>query len=166
MFKSPLIIITRQHFCWVRVSLSVIWLVFAGCGIDKETELAWQQNCKEALLNGYTNFKGHYVNVDIALYIFSYNYPSNIKDAKEAFSQLKAQGVGEGYVTFSETGDELVIRKVLKSQDPDIGDCFYEFRFMIDTQRRKITVMRAHWDSEEIKLQPEFIRLQRSYIWK
>lgn len=137
----------------------IVFMNLVSTTIGRRTEQAWQRNFSEALLDGYTSFKGHYVNVDIAAYIFSYNYSNSAKDAEEAFIELKEQLTPEFYV-FSESPDELVLRQPI-SYSTDGG--FNEYRFMIDSESKILTVMYANLDSQtELKQHEKLIEHLRT----
>ena len=112
--------------------------------VDYNTEQAWQRNFKEALLEGYTDFKSHCVNVDFAVYIFSYTYPAtSYKMSSDVIDTLKTQLVRD-YTVVSECSNELVLQRSIW-----YSKCngFDEYRFLINQKLKRITVMFANLDS-------------------
>jgi hypothetical protein len=123
--------------------VSVTWILLSACNSkpDSATEKAWQTSFRNALVVGYLNFKGHYVDSDTSVYIFSYIVPSTIQMAT-VFPTIKKQI--SDYELISESDNELVLRQSGKNKQKK---AFNEYRFLMDEQHRKVTVMFLSIDS-------------------
>lgn len=137
----------------IALLISLILLHSCNSKPSQEIEQKWQQSFRAALINGYTNFKGHFVDTDVSVHIFSYQFPSKLS-SKEIFPALREQL--KGYTVVSEANNELVLRRYGTIQSHEVFD---EYRFLINEQGRKITVMFASLDSpSEIKNHSTFIK--------
>ncbi len=139
----------------LAIVLLISLLILLSCDSkpSQDIEQKWQQSFRDALIDGYVNFKGHFVDTDASVYIFSYQSPPKFAP-KEIFSILREQL--KGYNVMSESKDELVLRR---SGTGQMHEAFDEYRFLIDEQHRKIIVMFASVDSPvEIKNYPAFIK--------
>jgi len=118
-------------------------LVLCSCGSkpDSATEQTWQNSFREVLIDGYSNFRGHFVDSDVAVYIFSYQLPAQLR-SKNLFSILRKRI--PGYTAVAESDNELVFRRsgTLKG-----FECFDEYRLLADDQQKIVTVMFASLDS-------------------
>jgi hypothetical protein len=138
-----------------KIVLLISLILFLSCNSkpSQEIEQEWQQSFRKALINGYTNFKGHFVDADASVYIFSYQFPAKLP-SKEIFSILWEQI--KGYNVISESKDELVLRRSGTFQTHEVFD---EYRFLINEQRGKIIVMFARLNSlVKMKNHPFFIK--------
>jgi len=139
-----------KHFLIMPLLFSLTVLFSCDSKPDHKTEQAWQQSFREALIDGYTDFRGHFVDTDASVYIFSYQSPPELA-AKDIFSILRKQI--RGYNATSESNDELVLQRLGTSQR---HEAFDEYRFLISDS--KVTVMFASLDSPaEIKNHRYFI---------
>lgn len=137
----------------ITLLISLIILLSCDSKPSQGIEQKWQQSFREALIDGYTNFKGHFVDADASVYIFSYQFPAKLP-SKEIFSILRERI--KGYNVISESKDELVLRRSGTFQTHEVFD---EYRFLINEQHRKITVMFASLDSPaEIKNHHIFVK--------
>ncbi len=111
-----------------------------------DLEQAWQKNAREALIEGYSHFKAHYLNSDAAVYIYSYRLPLNLS-AEDALAVLRQQipTADKRYAVISESPTELVFRRPAYNYSEDVG--FDEYRVLVDDQQKRITVMFANLDS-------------------
>lgn len=150
---------TRVHSILLMLLTCLIVLCSCDSKPNPETERAWQQSFRVALIDGYTNFKGHLVDADTAVYIFSYEFPPQLK-AQNVLSTLRKQI--SDYTIVAESKNELVLKRIGKSAG---FQAFDEYRFLLDEQHGKITVMFASIDSPvELKNYPIFVeKFQKIY---
>ena len=121
-------------------------LLSSGCDvttdiITPDTERAWQKNMSEALIPGYSGFKGHWVDSDIAAYIFSYRCPPSLS-GPDVFSILKKQI--PNFKVQSQSDSILVLTCSLTYSGPGGFD---EWRFYYDQNSGIMTVLFANLDS-------------------
>lgn len=117
-------------------------LLSAGCDvITPDTEKAWQKNMSKALIPGYFGFKAHWVDSDIAAYIFSYKCPSSLSGS-EVFSILKKQI--PDFKLQSQSDSILVLTYPVTYSGPGGFD---EWRFYYDEKSGVMTVLFANLDS-------------------
>jgi hypothetical protein len=105
------------------------------------TAEAWQKNFKRGIIPNYTDFRAHWVSVDIAAYIFSYRCPTGLTD-RNAFKILKDQI--PNYTVNAEGAGELVLRQPVTYSGPG---GFNEWRFLYDQSSERMTVLFANLDS-------------------
>lgn len=128
-------------------TLSLLIVFSCDSRPDHETEQAWQITFHEALIEGYANFKGHFVDTDTSVYIFSYQLPPKL-NTKAAFAMIRRQN-GK-YALISESATELVLRyPVTQPLDKNFEGLFNEFRFVTDERQGKVTVMFANLDTRQ-----------------
>ncbi len=106
------------------------------------TAEAWQKSMREGLVPGYINFTAHWLDSDIAAYIFSYTCPVSIS-GEDVFTLLQKQI--HNFHLNSQTEATLVLRRPLSYSGPGGFD---EWRFMYDKETRVMTVLFANLDSE------------------
>jgi len=112
--------------------------------ITEGTERAWQENSHQALVEGYTDFHGRFVDRDIAAYIFSYQLPEQMEteEALDILSKQVIQAV-DGYKMVSRTQTELALRRPVTYY---MQGGFDEYRFLVDDSGQ-VTVMFSNIDS-------------------
>lgn len=130
----------RKYFLILTV-LSQLALAACDSHLGPETEKAWQESSKEALVEGYTNFKACYLDSDAAVYIFQYDPPGNLS-SKKMFSILAKQCAQ--YKIVAKRKNELVLRKSGIISGEMVFD---EYRFFLNKKGR-LTVMFASIDSK------------------
>ncbi len=148
-------------YCTIAILSLIILLIilfpYIKYAYIKDLEQGWQENSREALIDGYTNFKAHYLDSDAAVYIFSYQFPPKL-GVKEAFAILRRQipTADSRYAVISESPTELVFRRPAYTYSKHEG--FDEYRFLVNDQQGKVTVMFANLDSpSELKWHQSFI---------
>ena len=115
---------------------------------------AWPQSFRQAILEGYIDFKGYYIDDDAAVYIFGYRLPSKLI-TKDVFEKLVKRLDGDGYKVISITQHELVMRRAV-SYSKDSG--FDEYRFFVQDESGRVIVMFANLDSKgELNRHKEFV---------
>ncbi len=122
----------------------LIYLMAFGCDNPRSpgTAEAWQKSMREGLVPGYIDFTAHWLDSDIAAYIFSYTCPAPLS-REEVFALLQKQI--QNFHLNSQTESTLVLRRPLSYSGS--GD-FDEWRFMYDKETRVMTVLFANLDSE------------------
>lgn len=148
-------------YCIIAIVSLIILLIILFPYIKhayiKDLEQSWQESFREALIDGYSNFKAHYLNTDVSVYIFSYQFPPKL-GAEEAFAIFRRQinTTDSRYAVISESSTELVFRRPAYNYSKHEG--FDEYRFLVNDQQGKVTVMFANIDSPaELKQHQSFI---------
>jgi hypothetical protein len=141
--------------------LLVVYILNAGCdnpNIIPGTAGEWQKNMSEALIPSYSSFKAHWVDSDIAAYIFSYRCPPSLS-GRDVFSILKKQI--PNFKVQSQSDSILVLTYPLTYSGPGGFD---EWRFYYDQNSGIMTVLFANLDSPvERKAHQLIIRTLESY---
>jgi len=115
---------------------------------------AWQQSHREAILDGYSNFKGYYFEDDVGVSIFGYQLMPRLT-AKDIFDKLIKRLDSDGYKVISTKSNELVMRRAV-SYSKHGG--FDEYRFFVQEESGRVTVMFANLDSKvELDRYKEFV---------
>ncbi len=116
----------------------------------KETQLAWEKSFQTVILDGYTNFEGHFVDGDAGVYIFSYTAPPRSVQELEAIILAR----NSDFTRVKASSDSLLLRRSI-AYSKDNG--FDEYNFRIDSKSGKVTVMFANLDSKaEMRLYKHF----------
>jgi hypothetical protein len=111
---------------------------------------SWERQFKPALVDGYSDFRGHWVDGDIAAYVFSYSVPREmtLEQAVAAitnrFNGYRLTNQGNGTVEFR------------SPMTKDAGG-FFEWVFRTDPAAHRIFVLYAAVDSSERHLQNELM---------
>lgn len=141
----------------VTLLVNMTFLVSCDSKPSHQAEKAWQHSFREALVDGYSDFKGLFVDTDNAVYMFSYKLPPRM-ETSSVISVLRRQN--NAYSVISESKNELVLRRSEKSTE---FHAFDEYRFSIDEQYG-VTVMFASIDSPaELKNFPFYIEKYNEY---
>jgi len=125
---------------------------------SKHIQRAWEKNFKETLVPGYSDFRGHWLDVDIAVYIFSYRYP-NTDTPNDIFNGLANRL--PGFSQFEQTQFEVAFRRSVTYSSPDGFD---EYRFIYNKTNHRIFVMFANLDSDfEMAQHERLVQKLRQY---
>ena len=109
----------------------------------KRTEVEWQKSFSEALIPGYTEFDGHWLDIDIAAYIFSYKYPETV-EVRNAIMSLGGKMVN--FTLYETNNSEIAFRSPYKTNWFSRG--FEEYRFIYNAKNRRVYVLFASISSE------------------
>jgi hypothetical protein len=121
-------------------------------------EESLQESFQEVLIDGYMNFEAHLLDGDIGVWIFSYEYSSDLT-SKEIFKILQERL--KNYSKTFKSDNELRLRRSIITLD---YEGFDEYWFLIDEQHRRVTVMFAGIDSPaENKSYPSYIKKFQRY---
>lgn len=104
------------------------------------TAVAWKKNMSEGILPGYSDFQAHWMDGDIAAYIFSYTCPDPTTNVP--FEVIK--GRIPSFTVHQQTESKLVLRKPV---DHSRTGGFDEWHFLHDAESSSMTVLYANLDS-------------------
>jgi len=133
---------------------SLLFAVACDSRPSSITTKAWQQSYRQAILEGYSNFRGYYFEDDVGVVIFGYQLTPQIT-AKDIFDKLIKRLNSDGYKVISTKPNELVMRRPVSYSK--YGG-FDEYRFVVQEESGRVTVMFANLDSKvELDRYKEFV---------
>ena len=146
------------RYITILFAMCVFTISCGDSNINPDTAEEWQKNMREALIPGYSGFKAHWVDSDIAAYIFSYRCRPALSGA-EAFSILKKQI--PDFILQSQSDSILVLAYPVTYSGPGGFD---EWRFYYDQKSGVMTVLFANLDSPvERKAHQSIIKTLETY---
>lgn len=144
---------TKQIINLLLIAIAVILIPFIYMAVDafysldlsypsKQTEAEWEKNFKEVIVGNHSGFKGHWVNIDTAAYIFSYQYPEQ-KNFKSIIAQIK-KNLPE-FELYEKRDNEVALRQPVTYSRPDGYD---EYRIIDNPKKQRVFILFANLDSE------------------
>lgn len=123
-------------------SIGVGWLILSSDPATPSKEIAanWQaegSSEKRAIVPGYSDFNGYFVDADIAAAIYGYLW-SETSNSKEVLAILQKQL--PQHVLIAESPEDFVFRQTTPGG-------INEYRILLDAKRRRITVLSVDLDS-------------------
>jgi len=109
---------------------------------SKQIQAEWEKNFKEVIVGNHSGFKGHWVNIDTAAFIFSYQYPEQ-ENFKSIVAQIK-KNLPE-FELYEKRDNEVALRQPVTYSRPDGYD---EYRIIDNPKKQRVFILFANLDSE------------------
>ncbi len=128
----------------------------AGCSKPTpEMERNWQINFKPYILNDYSDFRGHLVEADVPVFIFSYK--TDMPDAEAAFSEIVKNN--KELFPADETSRTIALRSSADTNEFD--EAVFAF------SSRRVYVLVGYYDSPvEISFRDGYLQKLHEYAAK
>lgn len=123
------------------IGLFTVFWIFDPTYPSESIAREWEKNYRNEITNEVTDFEGHWLDSDIAAYIYSYKQSSG-SIAEHQARLIKAL---KDFRVIERDENVLVLRRSVTYSQPDGFD---EWRFLFDQDTKLVTVLFANLDSE------------------